>query len=59
MWTPGFDERVLAVEMTQSGIDWPNAFQQLAALVLERLAVLGGGKLVASQLAVDLIDELS
>lgn len=55
---PGF-ERILAVEMTQEGIDWPDAFRQLAALGLERLAVLGGGKLVASLLAADLIDELS
>jgi 5-amino-6-(5-phosphoribosylamino)uracil reductase len=39
-------------------IDWINAFQQLAKLGIQRLAVLGGGELVASLLEVHLIDEL-
>lgn len=54
---PGF-ERVLAIETTHEGINWPDALQKLAALGLERLAVLGGGTLVASLLTADLIDEL-
>ncbi len=39
-------------------IDWVVALQQLADLQVKRLAVLGGGQLVASMLAADLIDEL-
>jgi riboflavin biosynthesis pyrimidine reductase len=38
-------------------IDWVVALQQLADLGVKRLAVLGGGQLVASMLAADLIDE--
>lgn len=38
-------------------INWMDALQQLANLGVKRLAVLGGGQLVASMLAVDLIDE--
>ena len=51
-------ERILVTEkLNQGGIDWTDAFQQLATLGLERLAVLGGGELVASLVAADLIDE--
>lgn len=38
-------------------IDWTDALQQLASLGVKRLAVLGGGQLVASMVAADLIDE--
>ncbi|MGL4378414.1 MAG: RibD family protein [Microcoleaceae cyanobacterium] len=51
-------ERVVFVEMHNHKIDWINAFQQLAKLGIQRLAVLGGGELVASLLEVHLIDEL-
>lgn len=51
-------ERILAVDNGTGGVDWHAAFQQMASLGLKRLAVLGGGELVASLLAVDLIDEL-
>ncbi|MBD1939808.1 dihydrofolate reductase family protein [Microcoleus sp. FACHB-68] len=54
---PGF-ERILAIETSQQAIDLPAALQHLATLGLKRLAVLGGGELIASLLAVDLIDEL-
>lgn len=38
-------------------IDWIAVLAELAALGLRRLAILGGGELVASLLALDLIDE--
>lgn len=38
--------------------DWIPVFEQLAELGLQRLAILGGGELIASLLAVDLVDEL-
>ena len=39
-------------------INWNNAFVQLTQFGLQKLAILGGGELVASLLAEDLIDEL-
>jgi len=39
-------------------IDWRFALQQLFSLGIKRLAVLGGGELVAAMLAVDLIDQI-
>ncbi len=51
-------ERVLVFETSKVEIDWVAAFAQLAQLGLARLAVLGGGKLVASLLRANLIDEL-
>lgn len=59
-WTgcPEFTQ-LLVYEMPDSlGIDWVAALQQMASLGLSRLAVLGGGQLVASLVAADLIDEL-
>ena len=53
---PNFD-RILVASMPNGNIDWVAAFQQLANLGLQRLAILGGGKLVASLLADNLIDE--
>lgn len=51
-------EKILVAEQTASGIDWPFALEQLHALGLERLAVLGGGTLTAGLLAEDLLDEI-
>lgn len=51
-------ERILVADTHTNGIDWNNAFQQLIDIGVGRLAILGGGKLVASLLEVDLIDEL-
>lgn len=51
-------ERVMAIENSEGEIDLPAALSQLALLGIERLAVLGGGELVASLLAADSIDEI-
>jgi 5-amino-6-(5-phosphoribosylamino)uracil reductase len=54
---PEFEQILVCETPDSSGIDWTAALQQLATLGLKRLAVLGGGQLVASMLAADLIDE--
>lgn len=53
----GSFERILVAETSTGTIDWSKAFQQLTQLGIARLAILGGGELVASLLAADLIDE--
>lgn len=53
----GFD-KILVAETPDGAIDWHNALYQMATFEITRLAVLGGGQLVASLLAADLIDEL-
>ena len=55
--TSQFD-RTLTTKTIDGEIDWIDAFQQLETLGIKRLAILGGGKLVASVLAAGLIDEL-
>jgi 5-amino-6-(5-phosphoribosylamino)uracil reductase len=52
---PGFEQIIIA---GQDRIDWPTALRNLGSLGLERVAVLGGGQLVASLLAAGLVDEL-
>jgi 5-amino-6-(5-phosphoribosylamino)uracil reductase len=51
-------DRVLIAENKQGDIDWEQGLQQLSELGLEKIAILGGGQLVASLLAADLIDEV-
>jgi 5-amino-6-(5-phosphoribosylamino)uracil reductase len=51
-------DRTLTTKTIAGEIDWIDAFQQLETLGIKRLAILGGGKLVASVLAAGLIDEL-
>lgn len=54
-------ERILIVHDTKENnlaINWAATFKQLQELNLNKLAILGGGELVASLLAADLIDEL-
>lgn len=50
-------ERVLVGFTAAGNLDWPAALHQLLALGLEKIAVTGGGQLVASLLALELIDE--
>ncbi|MDP8966248.1 MAG: RibD family protein [Cyanobacteriota bacterium] len=53
----GSFEQILVVRALASEMDWSNAFQQLTELGVGRLAILGGGELVASLLKADLVDE--
>ncbi|HIK09613.1 MAG TPA: dihydrofolate reductase family protein [Oscillatoriaceae cyanobacterium M33_DOE_052] len=54
---PGW-ERILVLETAQGDVDLLAAMHQLAKLGLGRLAVLGGGELVAGLLAAGCIDEM-
>ena len=54
-------ERILIIHGTKennSTINWVSTFVQLRGLGLKKLAILGGGELVASLLRLNLIDEL-
>lgn len=51
-------ERVLVMETLDHSIDWLSAFHQLFELGLHRMAILGGGDLVASVFAANLVNEL-
>ncbi len=51
-------ERILTAPTYEGGFYWSRVFVQLAQLKLRRLAILGGGELVASLLAGDWIDEV-
>jgi len=53
----GAFERIIVANTSEQGFDWIDAFQKLTQLGLERLGILGGGELVASLMAADLIDE--
>ena len=56
----GFDRIIITEAIAADGksIDWLAAWVQFSALGLRKLAILGGGELVASLLKLDLIDEL-
>lgn len=51
-------EQIFSHETPNHGIDWVKALQAMTPLGIEKIAVLGGGQIVAALLAVDLIDEL-
>ncbi|MEG4800795.1 dihydrofolate reductase family protein [Microcoleus sp. ARI1-B5] len=55
---PSKFDRTIYAKTAGGEIDWIDAFQQLASLGIKRLAILGGGKLIASVLAAGLVDEL-
>lgn len=50
-------EKILVCETPKGNIDFIQALAEMAAAGIEKLGVLGGGKLVASLIAEDLIDE--
>ncbi|WP_110986373.1 RibD family protein [Acaryochloris thomasi] len=50
-------DQVLIHETSEQSVDWQPAFKQLKALGVEKLAVLGGGAIVAALLKAGLIDE--
>jgi 5-amino-6-(5-phosphoribosylamino)uracil reductase len=51
-------EQILVFETPTGAIDIPATLQHLTNLGMTRLAILGGGELVASMLELDLIDEI-
>lgn len=54
----GCFEQILVVNTWEGKIDWQQAFGQLTQLGIKHLGILGGGELVASLFAADLINEL-
>lgn len=50
-------DRILVADPFSLQIQWIAVFQELAEFGLKKLAILGGGELVASLLELDLIDE--
>jgi 5-amino-6-(5-phosphoribosylamino)uracil reductase len=50
-------DKILVHETSEQSVDWQPAFTQLKNLRIEKLAVLGGGEVVAALLEAGLIDE--
>ncbi len=50
-------EQIIASERVRDDFDWSHIFKHLYSCHIERLAILGGGTLIASLLEADLIDE--
>lgn len=50
-------ETIIFAADNKGEIDWDRAFQQLLDLGIKRLAILGGGQIVGSLVAANLIDE--
>lgn len=55
---PSYFEQVFTHEASNDSIDWAKTLETMRGLGIEKLAVLGGGQIVAALLAEDLIDEL-
>ncbi|MEM8637590.1 MAG: RibD family protein [Cyanobacteria bacterium P01_G01_bin.54] len=53
-----FEQVITLPPSTQGSIAWPQVWPQFKTLGIERVAVLGGGALVASLLAIAALDEL-
>jgi 5-amino-6-(5-phosphoribosylamino)uracil reductase len=61
LWQNQEFERILIIpdpKQDNSSIDWLETLIQLQKLGLNQIAILGGGELIASLFAVDLIDEI-
>jgi 5-amino-6-(5-phosphoribosylamino)uracil reductase len=56
--TSHFEQIIVCESSAKNQFDWIKAMQKISAMGLNRLAVLGGGEIVATMLAADLIDEL-
>lgn len=56
-WTKPDFEQIIIFNSSRGKIDWHDIYSQLQVLGIKRLCILGGGVLVASLLAADLIDE--
>ena len=54
----GFERILICSTINDLSIDWSEAFTKFKELGINKLAILGGAELVASLLAVDLVDEL-
>ena len=54
----GFEKLVISNVEQGGKIDWQNMFERLYQLELSKLAILGGGNLIASLLEANLIDNL-
>ncbi|MFB2835797.1 RibD family protein [Floridanema evergladense] len=54
----GAFHKVFAIATVEGGINWVAAGEKLTEMGLQKVAVLGGGKLVASLLAADFVDEI-
>ncbi len=53
-----FEKIIISENQDNSQINWHNTFEQLSKFGYRKIAILGGGKLVASLLAENLIQEL-
>lgn len=53
-----FEQIIICETSTIGKINWQNAIQKIFTMGLKRLAVLGGGEIVAAMLTADLIDEV-
>ncbi len=53
-----FDQIIVCEASPKSKINWTDALEKILSMGLKRLAVLGGGEIVAAMLADDLVDEL-
>lgn len=55
---PDLFDRIITHGVTDQQIDWPQVFSQFEQANFKRLAILGGGQLVASLLKADCVDQI-
>lgn len=56
--TDSFSHILISDRHNSQGINWQSAFQQLMSMGCQKIAILGGGELVASLLKENLVNEL-